>query len=91
MPFILLVIDTNFLCSGKSHFYRFTDCQPGYYGNKCEQVCSGHCLNKLVCNYIDGTCSDGCKAGYIGKLCHDCKIFYLKTFVVFDIHLQLIT
>ena len=58
----------------------FTACQSGYYGNKCQQPCSGHCLNNLVCNNIDGTCSDGCEAGYIGKLCHACEIFYFPNF-----------
>ena len=52
------------------------DCLPGYYGYKCAKNCSGHCLNNFVCNYIDGTCNEGCQAGYIGKMCDTCKRFY---------------
>ena len=47
----------------------------------CEKVCSGHCLNNTICDYIDGRCSDGCQPGYIGTLCNDCKIskFYFSS------------
>ena len=54
-------------------FFLFVGCFSGYFGNDCEQTCSGHCLENRTCDRIDGTCSDGCHNGYIGKLCNDCK------------------
>ena len=56
--------------------FSLLDCFPGYFGNECEQKCSGHCLKNKTCDRIDGTCSDGCEDGYIGKLCNDCKAVY---------------
>ena len=50
------------------------DCLPEYYGYRCEKACSGHCFNNSICDPIDGTCSEGCQVGYIGKLCKDSKI-----------------
>ncbi|XP_061170989.1 receptor-type tyrosine-protein phosphatase T-like [Saccostrea echinata] len=38
------------------------------YGNNCNQSC-GHCLNNAQCYHINGTCLDGCFAGYEGQLC----------------------
>ena len=67
----------------------FTDCQPGYYGNKCQQPCSGHCLNNLVCKHIEGTCGDGCEAGYMDKLCNTCKTFYFPCFYILVFSLQM--
>ena len=66
-----------YLFAVKYHYFfnSFVDCLSGYYGHRCEKVCSGHCLNNTICDYIDGKCSDGCQPGYIGKLCYDCKIF----------------
>ena len=60
----------------------FTACQSGYYGNKCERSCSGHCLNKLVCDHIDGACSEGCEDGYMDKLCNTCKIFHCASYLI---------
>ena len=63
-------------------FNCLTDCLPGYYGDECDQSCSGHCLNNLVCNHIDGTCSGGCEAGYIHELCNTCKILHSPGFYI---------
>ena len=66
--FFLCVINIGLGNVLKCHLY-FVDCPPGYYGNKCEKACVGNCLNNSICDHIDGTCSDGCKAGFIGQWC----------------------
>ena len=57
-------------------FQCFSDCPSGFYGYRCKNVCSEKCLIYADCDHIDGTCSDGCQAGYIGKLCNNCKIMH---------------
>ena len=71
---VQLINDANVLYSVNLSFNWFTGCLSGFYGNMCGQSCSGHCLNNSVCDHIDGTCRDGCEAGYVGKLCNTCKI-----------------
>ena len=66
------VIENNWYLS-----HIFLDCPPGYYGYACNKACSGHCLNNTVCDHITGTCTDGCLAGYVGKLCDDGKTISL--------------
>ena len=66
------------------HFYWFSDCPPGFYGYKCKKVCSKNCLNNPDCDHIDGSCHDGCQAGYIGKLCNKCKIIHSLFYSVLD-------
>ena len=61
----------------------FTDCLPGFYGIKCKQHCSGHCLDNLACNHFDGTCSNGCEAGYVENICNTCKILNFPSFHIF--------
>lgn len=55
------------------------ECSPGNYGINCLQKC-GECRGKSPCNKINGSCPDGCSAGYIGSLCSEhCKeTFYGK-------------
>ena len=65
-------------------FNSYVGCVPGYYGQKCEKACSGHCLNNTICDYIDGRCRDGCQPGYIGTLCNDCKMFKSSFYCVLD-------
>lgn len=53
-----------------------TECSPGSYGANCLQKC-GQCRGNSTCNMFDGSCPDGCSAGYIGSLCSESKyIFY---------------
>ena len=61
----------------------FSECPPGYFGKMCKIACSGNCLNNNTCHHIDGTCSAGCQAGYTGKQCNACKIFYFKFWYAF--------
>ena len=48
--------------------YSFTECETGTYGRKCGNIC-GHCLNQTDCFHENGTCLNGCSAGYLGNLC----------------------
>lgn len=45
------------------------ECPPGTFGGVCEHNCTGHCLHDVTCNRTTGSCDQGCKPGYIGKLC----------------------
>lgn len=51
------------------------ECSPGNYGINCLQKC-GECRGKSPCNKINGSCPDGCSAGYIGSLCSEREYFY---------------
>ena len=43
-------------------------CRTGTYGKNCNDTC-GHCLNPGECYHVNGTCVEGCEAGYQGNLC----------------------
>ncbi|XP_050420135.1 uncharacterized protein LOC126833056 [Adelges cooleyi] len=44
------------------------ECPRGYYGFGCKQTCSENCLSG-ECNIFTGTCTKGCKNGYIMPNC----------------------
>ena len=47
-----------------------TECPEGNYGLNCSKMCSGHCAGPTFgCDHVDGSCDDGCDAGYIAPLC----------------------
>lgn len=48
----------------------YSACKKGLYGRLCREQCSQNCLGgNEKCNHVDGTCSDGCVAGWEGKRC----------------------
>lgn len=47
---------------------RVTACQNNTYGTECSEFC-GHCLNEQQCNHVNGTCHNGCEAGYHSDSC----------------------
>lgn len=49
-------------------FAYFAECKEGKFGQNCKHSC-GHCLNNEQCNYINGTCPDGCDLGFQGSNC----------------------
>ena len=55
----------------------FTACEKSTYGDNCAKKCSIGCLNN-ECDNIQGTCSNGCKAGYIREKCNKRKIIILN-------------
>jgi hypothetical protein len=43
-------------------------CDTLTFGSNCQLTC-GHCFNGEICDHVDGTCHNGCAAGWIGTLC----------------------
>lgn len=48
--------------------YFFSACNKGFYGVDCNEEC-GHCRDVNKCHHINGTCLNGCAAGFMGNLC----------------------
>ena len=46
------------------------ECESGYFGRDCTSTC-GHCLNESQCHRGNGSCLNGCSAGYIGSFCKE--------------------
>ena len=48
-----------------------TVCPVGQYGINCSYNCSGHCAgsSSSLCYHSDGSCRDGCVAGWTGSVC----------------------
>jgi hypothetical protein len=49
-------------------YYYDTECNGGKYGNNCSSQC-GACLDYTQCHHVNGSCLQGCDAGYKGELC----------------------
>lgn len=49
-------------------FIYLLECYGGKFGQNCSSIC-GHCLGKKQCNFINGTCFNGCDEGYHGSYC----------------------
>lgn len=54
-------------CICKTFFFK--DCDKGMYGHECNETC-GHCDDVDRCSPINGTCLNGCDAGYLGDFCN---------------------
>lgn len=50
-----------------------TECSDGWYGDGCKEEC-GQCTNLTLCSHEDGLCMEGCKSGFKGALCKQCKL-----------------
>ena len=46
-------------------------CKPGYYLAPCNASCSQTCQSS--CDYLNGSCTDGCMEGFNGSLCESCQ------------------
>lgn len=53
---------------------RFAACDVGYYGTQCQHKCSVFCKDSRKCNHVSGFCDEGCKAGWHGDYCLQCKL-----------------
>lgn len=42
---------------------HFSECQNHMYGAGCSEKC-GYCLDGEQCDHVNGTCLNGCEAGY---------------------------
>lgn len=45
------------------------------YGVNCVEKC-GNCKNNETCDIVNGTCPNGCAAGYNGTVCKDGKFLW---------------
>ena len=52
--------ENNFLC--------FLECRDGFYNSSCGAHC-GQCLNREICNKVNGTCPSGCNPNFQSPLC----------------------
>lgn len=52
-----------------------SECETGKYGVNCSKSC-GSCLKQSQCHNVDGSCSEGCSAGYKGSLCTERKYHF---------------
>lgn len=43
-------------------------CPKGTFGQNCLKTC-GNCLHNTTCNHENGTCPNGCDAGFKGQYC----------------------
>lgn len=50
-------------------FYADVSCDIGYYGDECNSKC-GYCFNNVSCMAVNGSCPEGCAAGYFTDLCN---------------------
>lgn len=41
-------------------FCNFIECDFGFYGIKCSDVCSEYCVDFMLCDYVNGSCKIGC-------------------------------
>lgn len=62
---LLKQIETLWRCA---RFYYIIECNDRKYGDGCQRKC-GLCLNMTQCDHVNGTCSQGCEAGYQGQMC----------------------
>ena len=51
-------------------------CGPGFYGLKCSNSCSEHCINPSTCNHVTGSCNGECQDGWQDENCDksNCKL-----------------
>ncbi|XP_062620194.1 multiple epidermal growth factor-like domains protein 11 [Saccostrea cucullata] len=59
---------------GKKGAFCEQDCDGRTYGLGCRLLC-GNCFNSKQCHHVNGSCFDGCDAGYKGPLCKTEKLF----------------
>lgn len=48
--------------------YSYLECDNGSYGLNCSETC-GNCLKDTICHHVNGTCLEGCAAGYKTQTC----------------------
>ncbi|XP_060551560.1 multiple epidermal growth factor-like domains protein 10 [Ruditapes philippinarum] len=48
-----------------------TECDEGYYGKDCKELCNRTCkrTERTMCHNVNGICIGGCIEGYIGNFC----------------------
>ena len=63
-----LMFHSSFPAILSSETYYVSECNDGYYGDRCQNNCSSNCKS-TTCNKTNGTCP-GCKDGFHGDMCN---------------------
>lgn len=58
----------------------FLVCLNGIFGEECKFIC-GYCYGNIVCDYVNGSCVNGCVLGWIGVICNESECF-IELFVI---------
>lgn len=62
-------------------FLKIVECDSGTYGENCSYQC-GECINDMICDHVNGKCSDGCKTGWqTTDTCHECMYMNWITYL----------
>lgn len=64
-------------------FLIIPECDRGSYGIGCNETC-GHCHDKNQSSNINGTCLNGCDAGFLEQLCNTRKMIFNAVFSNID-------
>lgn len=48
---------------------NIVECQYGYHGRNCSNICSTNCNVTSRCDKVSGKCIGGCKPGWFGDMC----------------------
>ena len=69
--------------SGKTILFDiFLECKDGFYNSTCGAHC-GQCLNREICNKVNGTCPSGCNLNFQSPLCQgNCSNLVLITLLL---------
>lgn len=62
----------------------FSECETNTYGKECRNQC-GHCIDSTDCFHVNGTCLDGCGAGYFGNECKTRNAYFLHLLASIEI------
>lgn len=54
------------------------ECEAGKFGQNCRESC-GNCVQNGACHHVNGSCLNGCDAGYEGTNCTQGKSIQIKT------------
>ena len=52
-----------------------TECDNGTFGQNCLESC-GWCVGEKQCHHTNGTCLNGCNAGYQGLNCTEGNFYF---------------
>lgn len=52
--------------------YISVECGGSTYGTECNKSC-GHCVNNETCYHVNGSCANGCAAGWENDVCKKSK------------------
>lgn len=53
-------------------FFISVECGGSTYGTECNELC-GHCVNNETCYHVNGSCANGCAAGWENDVCKKSK------------------